>query len=69
MELKTGKFISNDEVLVTCKTYSSDFVANEYFLGDKQVSRKDAFIHVMKNRGWNQVAIDCFDWDSYGSDW
>ena len=53
---------------MTCKTYRSEFVANEYFLGDKQVSRKDAFIHLMKNRGWNDVAIDCFDFDCYDGD-
>ena len=53
---------------VTCKTYVSDCVANKYFLGDKQVSRKDAFRHVMKKRGWNQIAIDCFDFDRYNGD-
>ena len=43
--------------------------SNEYYIGGKQVSRKDAFIHVMKKRGWNQVAIDCFDWDDVQGSW
>ena len=51
---------------VTFKT--GGFSDNEYYMGDKQISRKDAFRHVMKNRGWNQIAIDCFDFDRYSGD-
>ena len=43
--------------------------SNRYFLGDKQVSRKEAFTYAMKQRGWNQVAINCFDWDNVKGAW
>ena len=42
-----------------------NFLDNEYFLGGNKISRKAAFRHVMRQRGWNQVAIDCFDFDLY----
>ena len=42
------------------------FNHNQYLMGDKEISRKDAYIHAMKKRGWNQIAIDCFDeWSDY----
>ena len=36
-----------------------------YFIGDKEVSRKEAYIHAMKERGWNDTAIQCFNWEDY----
>ena len=52
---------------ITCKIYV--WYDNKYYLGDTEISRKDAFRHVMKKRGWNQIAIDCFDFDRYEGDW
>ena len=54
---------------VTCKAAKTIFYDNEYWIGGQKVSRKDAFKHVMKNRGWNDVAIQCFDWDGVKGDW
>ena len=42
----------------------TNLLENEYFLGGSKISRKDAFRHVMRQRGWNDVAIDCFDFDN-----
>ncbi len=53
---------------VTCKAAKTIFYDNQYWIGGKEVSRKDAFRYVMKNRGWNQIAIDCFDFDRYDGD-
>ena len=55
---------------IICKVDTSVWFDNKYFLKGKEISRKDAFRHVMKERGWNQIAIDCFDFDRYaGSFW
>ena len=40
-----------------------------YYIGDKEISREEAFMYAMKQRGWNQVAIDCFDWDDVKGAW
>ena len=53
---------------VTCKAARTVFYDNEYWIGGQKVSRKDAFRHVMRKRGWNQIAIDCFDFDRYEGD-
>ena len=34
---------------------------NKYFLDGKEISRKDAFKHVLRNRGWNDVAVEHFN--------
>ena len=55
---------------IICKVDTSVWFDNKYFLKGQEISRKDAFRHVMKERGWNQIAIDCFDFDRYaGSFW
>ena len=43
--------------------------SNRYFIDNNEISRKDAFTYAMKQRGWNQVAIDCFDWDNVKGAW
>ena len=43
--------------------------SNRYFVGGTEISRKEAFTYAMKQRGWNQVAIDCFDWDNVKGAW
>ena len=43
--------------------------SNRYFIGDTEITRKEAFTYAMKQRGWNQVAIDCFDWDNVKGAW
>ena len=43
--------------------------SNRYFVGGTEISRKDAFTYAMKQRGWNQVAIDCFNWDNVKGSW
>ena len=53
---------------ITCDTNWSEYKRNKYFLGDKEISRKDAFRHTMKVRGWNDVAIDYFEFDDYTED-
>ena len=42
---------------------------NKYYVGGNEISRKDAFTYAMKQRGWNQIAIDCFDWDNVKGAW
>ena len=42
---------------------------NHYYLNGTEISRKEAFTYAMKQRGWNQVAIDCFDWDNVKGAW
>ena len=54
---------------IICKVDTSVWFDNKYFLKGQEISRKDAFRHVMKERGWNQVAIDCFDWDDVKGAW
>ena len=36
-----------------------------YFVGGREVSRQDAIRQVLKTRGWNDVAIDCFEFEDY----
>ena len=43
--------------------------SNRYFIGDTEITRKEAFTYAMKQRGWNQVAIDCFEWDNVKGAW
>ena len=52
---------------IELKQYNHDH-ANIYFkLGtDREISRKEALSHAMRSHGWNQVVIDCFDWEEYG---
>ena len=42
---------------------------NKYYVGSKEISRMDAFKYAMKQKGWNQAAIDCFDWDDVKGAW
>ena len=50
---------------ITCKASIGWFYDNKYFLGDKEISRKEAFIHVMRTRGWNETAIKYFEFKDY----
>ena len=50
-----------------CTTDVTD--SNRYFVGGTEISRKDAFTYAMKQRGWNQIAINCFDWDNVKGSW
>ena len=36
-----------------------------YFVGGREVSRRDAIRQALSTRGWNQVAIDCFEFEDY----
>ena len=38
---------------------------NLYFIGGKQVSRKDAFRHVLRQRGFNEGVISNYDFDQW----
>ena len=40
-----------------------------YYIGDKEISRQDAFRHAMKQSGWSQTDIDNFDWDGVKGAW
>lgn len=53
-----------DKVGITYEAGLND--DNKYFLGGEEISRKNAFKHLLNQRGWNQIAIDCFDYDNYG---
>ena len=46
------------------------FDDNKYFLGINKLSRKEAFIHALKESGWSDDKIlDKFDFDSVKGDW
>ena len=36
-----------------------------YFVGGREVSRRDAIKQALSTRGWNDVAIDCFEFEDY----
>ena len=55
------------EAGVTCCTVPG-IGENKYWINGKEVSRKDAFRQALKTRGWNQVAIDCFEFSDYTGD-
>lgn len=38
---------------------------NKYFLKGQEISRKEAFKHVLRNRGWNDVDIEHFNFEDY----
>ena len=46
-----------------------NYTGKEYFIGDEKISRKDAYLYVMKNRGWNDTAIKFFDWENWTGGW
>ena len=52
---------------IYCSANSHCIYGNQYLLGidEKPISRKEAFQIALKARGWNQVAIDCFDYSDY----
>ena len=39
------------------------YTGKEYLIGNEKISRKDAYLYVMKKRGWNDTAIKFFDWE------
>ena len=46
-----------------------NYASNGYFIGDKEVSRMEAFKHAMRVRGWNDVAIIYYDWKGVRGTW
>ena len=55
---------------IYCSANSHCLYGNQYLLGidEKPISRKEAFQIALKARGWNQIAIDCFDYSDYEGD-
>lgn len=49
---------------VTCCTvpFSGD---NKYWIGGKQVSRKEAFAHVLRQKGYSEDAIASYNFDQW----
>lgn len=49
---------------VTCYTapFSGD---NKYWIGGKQVSRKEAFAHVLRQKGYSEDAIASYNFDQW----
>ena len=55
------------KVGITAKTYRSDY--NEYFdsnNNNKKITRKEAYTLALQRRGFNDIAIHDFDFDTYG---
>ena len=38
---------------------------NLYFIGGKEVSRKDAFRHVLRQKGYSEASINNYDFDKW----
>ncbi len=45
------------------------YTGKEYLIGNEKISRKDAYLYVMKKRGWNDTAIKFFDWENWTGGW
>ncbi|MBR1647173.1 MAG: hypothetical protein IJ685_10405 [Selenomonadaceae bacterium] len=51
---------------ITIEPYWRHSIDNRYYLGGNRISRKDAFIHALQSRGFNEIAIQEFNFDKYG---
>ena len=47
----------------------SNLMSSNYYIGDKEISRMDAFKHAMKQKGWSDAQIASFDWDGVKGSW
>ena len=52
------------EAGITCVTkYGAG--DNQYYLDGKRISRMEAFRHVLKQKGWNEAAINSYNFDQW----